>query len=212
LTIAVGALLFAFSSRTFDAYIPGYMIMAMGGTFICFSVFELPTLVAEQHSGLIFSLVSGAFDASSAVMFLMQYVANQYAQTIRNLFLMYLLAPLSLLFVATWLFEAPPAPRSAVVGSNSTQSPDAATHLLRGNQGVGQALHHHDGIQRLNGQHSCVDNGWLGDDKTTLQVIFSWPFLAITIWMTFYLSAKYFYMATTNEQVLRIPLACCSNV
>lgn len=65
--LAIGALLFAFAwQMPFDTYIPGYLLLALGGPFVFISSFQLSNAF-PKHSGLILALLTGAFDTSSAV-------------------------------------------------------------------------------------------------------------------------------------------------
>jgi MFS family permease len=66
--LEVGALLFAFAWQlTFiDAYLLGYLFLALGGPFIFVSSFQLSNAF-PKHTGLILALITGAFDTSSAL-------------------------------------------------------------------------------------------------------------------------------------------------
>jgi hypothetical protein len=62
----LGNLLFALSSPTFDAYIIGYALIAIGGPFMYMGIMHC-TLAFPVKSGLIMAAITGAFDASSAM-------------------------------------------------------------------------------------------------------------------------------------------------
>ncbi|USW48940.1 Putative major facilitator superfamily, MFS transporter superfamily [Septoria linicola] len=97
----VGALFMAFAadlSHTFDAYIPGYLFLALGGPFVFISSFQLSNTF-PQHSGLILALLTGAFDTSSAV-FLIYRLIYQHTHASFNtkkFFLAYLVVPVLIL-------------------------------------------------------------------------------------------------------------------
>ena len=94
--LAVGALLFAFAAQlSFDAYIPGYLFMALGGPFVFISSFQLSNTFPHR-SGLILALLTGAFDSSSALFLLFRLLYEQkgFQVDIKTLFLTYLAVPI----------------------------------------------------------------------------------------------------------------------
>lgn len=93
--ITVGSVLFAFAADIpGDAYIPGYLFLALGGPFIFISSFQLSNTF-PQYSGLILALLTGAFDTSSAVFLVYRliYQATEGAFTPKKFFLIYLVVP-----------------------------------------------------------------------------------------------------------------------
>jgi len=101
LLITIGSTLFAFAWRLpFDAYIPGYLFMALGGPFIFISSFQLSNTF-PQYSGLILALLTGAFDTSSAMFLFYRLVfeATDGAFSTQKFFLVYLIVPLYILIV-----------------------------------------------------------------------------------------------------------------
>lgn len=67
LFLFAGAFLLALANRLpSDPYIPGYFLLALGGPFIFISSFQLSNAFPARP-GLVLSLLTGAFDASSAV-------------------------------------------------------------------------------------------------------------------------------------------------
>lgn len=65
--LAVGSLILSFAEKLpFDSYLVGYLFLALGGPFIYISSFQLSNAF-PRHSGLILALITGAFDASSAL-------------------------------------------------------------------------------------------------------------------------------------------------
>ncbi|KKK20244.1 hypothetical protein ARAM_003221, partial [Aspergillus rambellii] len=93
--IFLGGLLFGLAPRfPFDAYIPGYLLLALGGPFIFISSFHLSNTFPKR-SGLILSCLTGAFDASSAL-FLVFRLINEQTEgsfTSQNFFSIYLIVP-----------------------------------------------------------------------------------------------------------------------
>ena len=106
--IAVGAALLALAdSFPFDAYIPGYLFLALGGPFVFISSFQLSNTF-PAHSGLILALLTGAFDASSALflLFRVAYQSTDGQIDTRRLFLAYLIVPIFILIVQLTIMPA----------------------------------------------------------------------------------------------------------
>ncbi|KAI7158796.1 MFS general substrate transporter [Hortaea werneckii] len=105
--LTIGALAMAFADYLpFDAYVVGYLFLALGGPFIFISSFQLSNTF-PQHSGLILALLTGAFDTSSAVFLFYRliYQATDGAFKPRHFFLLYLVVPVFIL--AAQLFLMP---------------------------------------------------------------------------------------------------------
>lgn len=99
--LAVGSLLLAFAAQaSFDAYIPGYLFLALGGPFVFISSFQLSNTF-PQHSGLILALLTGAFDSSSAIFLFYRliYTASDEQFAPYKFFLVYLIVPVFILIV-----------------------------------------------------------------------------------------------------------------
>ncbi|KAK3615973.1 hypothetical protein LTR56_026266 [Elasticomyces elasticus] len=103
--LTIGALFFAFAENIpFDAYIPAYLFLALGGPFVFISSFQLSNTF-PQHSGLILALLTGAFDTSSAI-FLMYRLIYQKTNgwfTPKKFFLLYLIVPAFILVVQLFI-------------------------------------------------------------------------------------------------------------
>ena len=103
--LAAGALFMAFAvDLTFDAYIPGYLFLALGGPFVFISSFQLSNTF-PQNSGLILALLTGAFDSSSAVFLFYRLLYSQTDGkfTPKKFFLMYLIVPLFIFIVQSFI-------------------------------------------------------------------------------------------------------------
>lgn len=99
--IAVGTLLFAFAFHLpFDGYIPGYLFIALGGPFVFISSFQLSNTFPTR-SGLILSLLTGAFDASSALFLIFRLINEETngAFSVQTFFTLYLVVPLFIFIV-----------------------------------------------------------------------------------------------------------------
>ena len=106
--LTMGAIFFIFASKVpFDAYIPGYLFLALGGPFIFISSFQLSNTF-PRHSGLILALLTGAFDSSSAVFLFYRiiYEATGGSFTPSKLFTVYLIVPAFIPIVQIFLMPA----------------------------------------------------------------------------------------------------------
>ncbi|KAI1264147.1 FMP42 protein [Xylariaceae sp. FL1019] len=93
--LAVGAVFLAFDKRMpFDGLLPGYLFLALGGPFTYIASFQLSNAF-PQHSGLILALLTGAFDASSALFLLYRIIFQNTdgAFNLEKFFLAYLVVP-----------------------------------------------------------------------------------------------------------------------
>ena len=100
-----GSLCLAFESALpFDAFMLGFFLLALGGTFSFVPSFHLSNAF-PQFQGLILSLITGAFDASAAVFFVFRVLHQRsYGKFgIRKFFLVYLVVPV-LILIAQALF------------------------------------------------------------------------------------------------------------
>ncbi|KAF3064937.1 Protein FMP42 [Daldinia childiae] len=95
LFLSVGALFMSFAkSLPFDAFLFGYLCLALGGPFTFISSFQLSNAF-PRHSGLILALLTGAFDASSALFLVYRIIYNKTEGTFgyHRFFLVYLIVP-----------------------------------------------------------------------------------------------------------------------
>lgn len=108
-SILVGTLIVAFlrSITSFDPYITGFGLVALGGPFTFISSFHLSNAF-PLSSGLILAFLTGAFDASSSV-FLIYALLNRFLSTdlyyfsIASFFRVYLVVPLFIFAVQLFL-------------------------------------------------------------------------------------------------------------
>lgn len=103
--LAAGALLLAFAKHLpFDGYIPGYFFLALGGPFVFISSFSLSNTFPTR-SGLILSMLTGAFDASSALFLIFRIVHDKTNGTfsIKTFFCLYLIVPIFILIAQIFL-------------------------------------------------------------------------------------------------------------
>ncbi|KAJ3035941.1 hypothetical protein HDV00_003288 [Rhizophlyctis rosea] len=106
--LTVGALLMAYQKEvTFDALLFGYVFLALGGPFTFISSFQLSNAF-PRHSGLVLALLTGAFDASSALFLIyrVHYESTGGSFTLKNFFLSYLVVPVLILLLQLFFLPA----------------------------------------------------------------------------------------------------------
>ncbi|KAK4147608.1 major facilitator superfamily domain-containing protein [Dichotomopilus funicola] len=134
LFLASGALLMAFESRlaaeSFDGLLLGYLLLALGGPFTYISSFQLSNAF-PRHSGFILALLTGAFDASSALFLLYRIVYEKTGGAFdhRRFFLGYLLVPVA---IALLQFTLMPAQSYKTVGELVEEIEEAPLHARIG--------------------------------------------------------------------------------
>ncbi|OTA92050.1 hypothetical protein M434DRAFT_396727 [Hypoxylon sp. CO27-5] len=151
--LSIGALFMSFAKTLpFDAFLFGYLFLALGGPFTYISSFQLSNAF-PRHSGLILALLTGAFDASSALFLVYRVIYEKTAGSFghHQFFLAYLVVPaLILIFQLTLLpkqsyktvgemieeIEAPAFadPSIAVNAVDADDQVDEQTALLRQEQ------------------------------------------------------------------------------
>lgn len=95
LFLAIGSAIMAFEHRVpFDGLLFGYAFLALGGPFTYISSFQLSNAF-PRHSGLVLALLTGAFDASSALFLLYRIIYERTSGAFghRRFFLLYLAVP-----------------------------------------------------------------------------------------------------------------------
>lgn len=105
--LAIGAVLFGTAKQlSFDGYIPGYLFLALGGPFIFIPSFHLSNTFPKR-SGLILSMLTGAFDASSAL-FLLFRLLNERTDivSLKSFFAVYLVVPVFIIAMQIFVMPA----------------------------------------------------------------------------------------------------------
>ncbi|ROW18310.1 hypothetical protein VPNG_00349 [Cytospora leucostoma] len=103
--LTAGALLMAFERRLpFDGLLFGYLFLALGGPFTYISSFQLSNAF-PKNSGLILALLTGAFDASSALFLLYRIIFERTAGSFghHKFFLWYLVVPVVIALLQVFL-------------------------------------------------------------------------------------------------------------
>ncbi|PKS06579.1 hypothetical protein jhhlp_007327 [Lomentospora prolificans] len=150
--LATGSLLMAYAQEVpFDGLLVGYLLLALGGPGVFISSFQLSNAFPSR-SGLILSLITGSFDASSALFYIYRIIYERTAGslTVQKFFLGYLTVPATIMLLH--LFVLPAYPYKSVGelvsmveeydsegyfsdGSVSPFSEEDQSPLLRGNDG-----------------------------------------------------------------------------
>lgn len=151
--LTIGSLCLAFATNVpFDAFVAGSFFLALGGTFSFVPSFHLSNAF-PQYQGLILALITGAFDASSAVFlgFRVVYEATSGAFGLRSFFLIYLTVPAFILLSQLLLMpsrsydtrmeleskeEMAADPTADVHDSDDDMSDDAEIWKVRGDRSV----------------------------------------------------------------------------
>lgn len=108
LFLAAGALLMAWESvLPFDGLFLGYLFLALGGPFTYISSFHLSNAF-PRHSGFILALLTGAFDASSALFLVYRIVwqATNGALNQTRFFSLYVFVPAGIILLQFILMPA----------------------------------------------------------------------------------------------------------
>lgn len=95
ISLTIGSLLMAYErSLPFDGLLFGYLFLALGGPFTYISSFQLSNAF-PKHSGLILALLTGAFDASSALFLVYRIIFEKTGGSFghHKFFLAYLVVP-----------------------------------------------------------------------------------------------------------------------
>ncbi|KAG5368945.1 Protein FMP42 [Yarrowia sp. C11] len=85
-----------------DPWLIGYSLLAVGGPFVFISSFHLSNTFV-QYSGTILALLTGAFDASSAVFLGFQISYKNSAITLSQLFTIYTIVPVFILLAEVFI-------------------------------------------------------------------------------------------------------------
>lgn len=217
LFLAIGAVLFALAEQlAFDAYIPGYVCLGLGGPFIYISSFQL-SQAFPNHSGLILALLTGAFDSSSAI-FLIYRIVYQWSKatfTPKMFFLAYLVVPALILLMQ---FVVMPKASYETISEMVEQAEedlipddqlDEETALLRderrqqvvdeitqllGNKKSTQHLTNEETKNKISGVWGAMHN------KTIPQQLFSPWFILITLFTVIQMTRINYFVATIRPQ------------
>ncbi|EME46760.1 hypothetical protein DOTSEDRAFT_70677, partial [Dothistroma septosporum NZE10] len=146
-----GALLLAFASQIpGDAYIPGYLFLALGGPFVFIPSFQLSNTF-PRNSGLILALLTGAFDTSSAVFLVYRliYQGTSGSFTLKKFFLIYLIVPTFILIMQIFIM---PAQSYKSVGELVKQAEDDAQDIHDSDEDIQDEVQRR-GLQNARREH-----------------------------------------------------------
>lgn len=235
---AIGCTSLAFAGDVdFDAYIPGYLFLALGGPFVFISSFHLSNTF-PRYSGLILALLTGAFDTSSAqfLFYRLAYRASSHSLNPKKYFLAYLIIPILILFAQLTLMpsrtyqtvgelvdkaeneeaEANCAPSRFQAGEPQSTPPEerrssAASEVtaLLGSKDASAHLRREEVTKATSGVW-----GALHSLPASRQILTPWFFL-ITLFTVIQMTRINYFVATVRpqyEELLQsVPLACQIN-
>ncbi|KAF7958479.1 hypothetical protein EAE96_002023 [Botrytis aclada] len=218
--LAVGATLFAFANELpFDGFIPGYLLLALGGAFFLITSYQLSNTF-PKHSGLILALLTGAFDTSSAL-FLVYRIIYQWSDGtfhIKQFFLIYLIVPAFILIAQIFVM---PSQSYKTVGEMVKQvedddlfddQMDETTALLREERRqrrdsivseITELLGTKPGSKQVKQEErkNKISGVWgVLHGKTVMQQILSPWFVLITLFTVIQMTRINFFVATIRPQ------------
>lgn len=126
--IAAGTLLFANAAEMskVDAYMCGYTLLGIGGTYVFISSFHLMNATPE-HAGKVLAAFSGVFDSSAALyMFYRLYYENVNPLSLHTFFSIYLVVPV---FIVLCEFFVMPTKSYRREKANIDHLPTEHTHM-----------------------------------------------------------------------------------
>ncbi|KAF3925231.1 hypothetical protein ABW20_dc0104591 [Dactylellina cionopaga] len=193
---AVGCVLFAFAwELPFDAYIPAYLFLALGGPFVFISSFQLSNTF-PTNSGFILSLLTGAFDASSAVFLIYRLIYFASGETFwpKKFFLAYLIVPV--LTILAQIFIMP---------KESYKTVGELVHMVEeeGYHSSDDELPETGGERHQKREEVKKDiSGVWGalHGKSAKQQVMSWWFVLITLFTVIQMTRINYFVATIRPQ------------
>lgn len=204
---SVACVIFGLSSRSFDGYILAYVLFALAGPSLFLSSLHL-SAAFPKHSGMIMSLITGAFDASSLIFYIFQklYFSSD-KMTLRLIFLVF--ASVGLFCLLCHVFILPKKSFENTEYFDENQTDDEIESLLNDNErdenrtlngwrdqdqgqdrecGEVEDQGSYDYPEKL--KHMSVKRQWL-----------SWEFLLVTFTTCVMMLRLNFFIATVDKQV-----------
>lgn len=198
--LALGSLLLAFAgaaaSRGADLYIPGYLLLGLGGPFVFISSFQLSNAFPKS-SGLVLAFLTGAFDTSSALFlgYRLLYQGTDGQITPQVFFLAYLVVPLCI-FVAQ-LTVMPGSSYQAFGEGESSMHGDAEAHTTTALGDEGAPLLPSDSHKKPKSKTDIA--GVLHHLPASAQLRSPW-FILITLFTIIQMTRINFFVATIRPQ------------
>lgn len=142
----IGSILLALGSTSFimakqwypviDCYLIGYAMLAMGGPFVFISCFQLANCFPKR-SGTILGLLTGCFDASSALFWFYRIIYQKVivGLSLRKFFTIYMVVPAFILFCQCQFMPRDTYKNSGTVAKLAEEGLDENGQLLEGDDG-----------------------------------------------------------------------------
>jgi len=182
--------------------------MGLGGPEILFAMLAFSGTMPKYQNWIV-PLIIAAVDGSSAVMIVFQLVHNAWGFSIKEMFLVYLIFPVSLAFCSFWILplkiaSAPSEGQFQRVNSSlNAVSDDDVLHRVNSSLNAVSD----DDVRKNEAPYSPLhdlDDSQAGPMKrkwTTKSAVTSYRFLIVVIWSSWELTASYFYFTTVSDQL-----------
>ncbi|EMC99896.1 hypothetical protein BAUCODRAFT_354347 [Baudoinia panamericana UAMH 10762] len=201
--LTLGSLSMAFAGDLpFDAYIPGYLFLALGGPFVFIPSFQLSNTF-PRNSGLILALLTGAFDTSSAVflVYRLTYQKTNGTFTLKKFFLIYLIVPALILLAQLFVM---PTDSYKTVGelAKTAEDPAADGHVDNDvNEETALLGSNSDKQQKAEEEKAARSGVWGAlHGRTAWQQIRTPWFVLITLFTVIQMTRINYFVATIRTQ------------
>eukprot|EP01119_Soliformovum_irregulare_P017872 TRINITY_DN5375_c0_g2_i1.p1 TRINITY_DN5375_c0_g2~~TRINITY_DN5375_c0_g2_i1.p1 ORF type:complete len:457 (-),score=105.61 TRINITY_DN5375_c0_g2_i1:78-1448(-) len=177
-----GCILFSYSSASFDAYLPAFLLLSMGGPLIFLSVLPSAALFPNKQA-LVMTMLNGAYGGGAGVFFLFALMYDYFHVSLKELFLVYAVIAGFLLFVVLLFWPWKP-------WHDDDQFP---------------TLHATPSIQSIDSD-APVEKKWVRKFKIIRGNVKSPHFMYLCILIPFLILKTNFELSTTSQQLsLLIP-------
>ncbi|KAK3676569.1 hypothetical protein LTR78_003343 [Recurvomyces mirabilis] len=198
--LTLGALFMAFAQDLpFDAYIPGYLFLALGGPFVFISSFQLSNTF-PAHSGFILALLTGAFDTSSAVFLVYRLIYQQTDSrfTPKKFFLIYLIVPALILLAQLLVMPS----QSYTTASETSADVNALVSQVDMDTEATGLLKKHNSSDAKAQDTTVTRSGVWGalHGRTALQQIMTPWFILIALFTLLQMTRINYFVATLRTQ------------
>lgn len=179
----------------FDAYIPGYLFLAIGGPFVFIPAFQLSNTF-PKYSGSILALLTGAFDTSSAVflVYRLLYQGSDGSFTPKKFFLIYLVVPAAILLAQIFVMPSQSYKSVGELVTEETETNATETTTLLGSKAGDD--------QNKQGKQHAQTSGVYGalHGRTAAQQILTPWFILIALFTVLQMLRINYFVATVRTQ------------
>jgi len=218
IVLAAGCILFIFTSQIGEgAYIPAFLLLALGGPFFFISSFQLSNTF-PSYSGMILAFITGAFDASSSVFLLygLIYRATSFTFGPNKFFTIYLVLPVFIVLVQLLLMpKSSHTSMKELTGRARVENASDTTPLL-GTSGHGSSAQEAVPVEGDSlTVEQCVERERKEEVKQKVSGVYgvlhgkavsaqlkSWWFVLITIFVIVQMCRINYFVATVRQQYI----------